>query len=112
MGFDTYEPIYVIPTPKEMSLSGQVVTLDSSWGIEDGTAYPGLAGRYAEMLNLPQGKHRTNLALVQDGRLQREEYQLEILQDAVTIRASSEEGFLHALATIRQLRNGPVREGS
>jgi len=108
MGFDTYQPSYLIPTPKEMSLSGQVVTLDSSWGIEDRTAHPGLAGRYAEMLNLRQSRHRTNLALVQDGGLEREEYQLEISGNAVTIRASSENGFLHALATIRQLRNGPV----
>jgi len=108
MGFDKYQSSYVIPTPKEMSLSGEAVTLGPDWGIVESDAGPGVAARFADALGLPRAKRESSVILLRDDGLGREEYQLEIATDKVKAVASGEAGFLHALATIRQLRNGPI----
>ena len=108
MEFSDYHSVYVIPTPKEVSFSRKEVRLDSSWGVVERGAGPELAGRYAEGLMIELGKHSRNFLIVREAALKHEEYQLDISGDGVTVTASSEQGFAHALTTIRQLRNGPI----
>lgn len=98
----------IIPTPKEMSAQGGSVTIDSNWGIDDRSGHPNIGQRCAEELGLSRDKRKSNVTLLREDGLKPEEYRLDIAGDAVSIIANSGNGFLHALATIKQLRNGPL----
>ncbi len=108
MRFSDYHTAYVVPTPKEISLSGKEIRLDSAWGVVDRASAPGPAARFAQELGLPLGERARNLALGRQDGLRQEEYRLDISEKGVTATASSDQGLLHALATLRQLRNGPI----
>ena len=41
----------IIPIPKEISLQGGVVTIDSNWGIDNRSGCPEIGQRYAKELN-------------------------------------------------------------
>jgi len=98
----------IIPTPKEMSAQGGVVTLDSNWGIDNRSGHVNIGQRCAEELNLSRDKRKSNVTLLRESDLKPEEYRLDIARDGISIIAASGNGFLHALATIEQLRNGPL----
>jgi len=108
MEFSSYHGVYVIPTPKEVSLPGPEVRVDAYWGVQDRSGEAGLAKRYAEEFGVADTKRTMNFSLVRRDDLRAEEYRLDIAKGEVTVSASSERGFLHALATLRQLRNGAV----
>lgn len=98
----------IIPAPKEIVRHDGVTVLDSSWGIDDQSGLENVGHRFARELGISSGKQKRNVAFVRREDLKSEEYRLEIGVDAVTVTAKDARGFLYALATIQQLRSGPV----
>ncbi len=98
----------VIPTPKEMSSHGGFIILNPDWGIDDRSGYPNIGQRCAQELGISGDKGKLNVTLLRDDDLKQEEYRLDVAKDGVYITAASENGLLYALATIKQLRNGPL----
>jgi len=98
----------VIPTPKEVSPQGGSVAIDSGWGIDDRSGYPDIGKRCAGELSLSSDRRKWNVTLLREDGLRTEEYKLGITGDGVSIVANSSNGFLHALRTVKQLRNGPM----
>lgn len=97
----------IIPTPKEMSFQGGAVILDSNWGIDNRSRQQNIDQRFAQELGISRGKGKSNVTLLWEDDLKPEEYRLDITRDGVSITATNINGFLHALMTIKQLRNGP-----
>ena len=108
----------LIPAPKEIALSQERVVLDPTWGLVDRSSCPGVRARYADAFGLSRAEGDRNLSLLREESalatpvvsghsLAEEEYRLEISPQDVTVRAASERGFLHALSTLGQVRNGP-----
>lgn len=100
-------PVEIIPTPKEASLSLQWANV-ASWGLADGSQVQGLAARYASALGLARTRQQANLSLRRAAGLSEEEYCLEISATGATVEAASERGFVHALSTLCQLKDGPA----
>jgi len=98
----------VIPIPKEISSQGEVIILDSHWGIDDRSGYPNIGKRCSRELGVSRDKGKSNITLLRGNDLKPEEYRLDIARDGMSITAASENGFLYALATIKQLRDGPL----
>jgi hypothetical protein len=84
------------------------VTLDSTWGIDNRSGYPKIGKRWAQELGISSDKGKLNVTFLMDNSLKPEEYRLDIGRDEVSIIAASENGFLYALSTVKQLRNGPL----
>jgi len=91
-----------------MSIQRETVTIDSDWGIDDRSGHVNIGQRCAEELNLSRSKRKSNVTLLRDDDLKPEEYRLDIARDGMSIASAGDNGFLHALATIKQLRNGPL----
>jgi hypothetical protein len=98
-------PVEIIPTPKEASFSRAWVSA-AAWGLADGSQVEGLAARYAAALGLTRSPQQANLSLRPSPRMDQEEYRLEIAAAGATVEAASERGFMHALSTLRQLKDG------
>jgi len=98
----------VIPAPKEAEYSDQTVALDSTWGVADRSQLDGLADSVASKFGIGREPRAKSFSLNRDPKLADEEYRLDISQSAVAISAASRRGFLHALATLTQLRDGPI----
>ncbi|MFC1713277.1 family 20 glycosylhydrolase [Candidatus Poribacteria bacterium] len=98
----------IIPAPREISIQGGTITLDSNWGIDDRSGHPDIGQRCAEELGISKDKRKPNVKLLREDGLKLEEYRLNIAREGVCITAASNNGFLHALRTIGQLRNGPL----
>ena len=98
----------IIPTPKEISIQRETITIDSNWGIDDRSGELNIGQRCAEELGLSRDRRKSNVTLLREDDLKPEEYRLNIARDGVSITAASGSGFLHALRTVKQLRNGPL----
>ena len=98
----------VIPTPKEAEYSQQMVLVDNTWGIVDQSRMQGMAERYADTFGVARRQGQRSFTLSADAKLAEEEYRLEVSAEGVTVAASSRRGFLHAISTLNQLRNGPM----
>ena len=62
----------------------------------------------ARELGVSSSAKKQNIALVRQEDLRPEEYRLDIARDGVSVTAKDSNGFLYALATMQQLRDGPV----
>ena len=100
----------IIPTPKQAELTGQAILLDGSWGVIDQSQTEGVAKVYTATFGVraTQRKKTRNFLLQLDPKLGEEEHLLDVSQESVTITAASRRGFLQALSTLTQLRNGPL----
>lgn len=98
----------IIPAPKEMVLLGGTVILDSNWGIDDQSREESIPGRLVRELGISAGKLKRNVVLCRQEDLKTEEYRLEIGKRSISITAKDGNGFRYALATLQQLRSGPV----
>jgi len=99
----------VTPTLKEVELSeDQAVAVCHQWHLEDHSGLVDVATKFAEDLCISVTDHPNRFALVRDETLAPEEYTIDIQPAEVQVRACSRRGFLHALATIHQLRDGPL----
>lgn len=102
------EKIEILPTPKDAAFTGEMVRLDSDWGLSDRSELAGIAARYADELPVAGRPKARNVTLQRDRGLAAEEHVIRIANEEVHVTASSERGFLYALTTLRQLRNGPL----
>ena len=98
----------LIPAPKEVALSREMVTVGADWGLVDESSDERVAARFAEAFGLARGRGEKNIELLRSEGLGEEEYALEIAAQGVKVSASSWRGFLYALATLAQVRNGPA----
>lgn len=99
----------VVPTLKETELSeDQEVVLDRSWSLADESGFADVATRFSEALGIGASEAPNRFALLRDEELAKEEYTINIAPRDIEVKASSRSGFLHALSTLDQLRNGPV----
>ena len=97
----------IFPTPRKLDMTDQRVRLDATWGLRAGSAWEDAAGRYARLFGVSTRPAAKNIELVGDQGLGDEAYRLEIGPDALRVTAGEPGGFLRALATLDQLRNGP-----
>ena len=93
---------------KESSFTGESVLVDTDWGVTDRSGVDALARRYADSFGLAAAPGRRNITLTCNRDLPDEEYRLEIRPDGIEVAACGQRGFLHALSTLTQLRDGPV----
>jgi uncharacterized C2H2 Zn-finger protein len=99
----------VVPTLKETELAQeQEVVLDRSWCLADESGLADVAAKYAEQFGIGVSDQTNRFELLRDEELAEEEYLIAIAPGDIEVKASSRRGFLHALATLNQLRNGPV----
>lgn len=98
----------IFPTPKKMSLTDQQVRIDGSWGMRAAAASKDVAGQYARQFNVPLRPAANNIELIDDKSLGDEGHRLEIGPEALRVTAGDRRGFLRALATLDQLRDGPL----
>ncbi|MDQ1329632.1 MAG: Beta-N-acetylhexosaminidase, partial [Candidatus Poribacteria bacterium] len=98
----------IIPIPKEMSFQEGSVILDSDWGIDDLSHKQNINQRFANELGISIGKKESNVKLLWQDDLKPDEYRLDVTRDGVSVTATNINGFLYALTTIKQLRNGPM----
>lgn len=96
-----------IPTLKESTLRDETVLLGPEWGLKDASSQPGVAARFAEALGLPDRPRQRNVALVLDPDLAEEEYCLNLSAKEINVAAAKRSGFLRALSTLVELRDGP-----
>lgn len=78
----------IIPTPKEMSIQNETITIDSGWGIDNRSGHPDIGQRYAEELDLPCSMRKSNVTLLRNDDLRPEEYRLDIAREDVSIMAA------------------------
>ena len=97
----------IFPTPKKLNLTDQRVRIDESWGMRAGEAPQDVAGRYARLFNVPARPAPKNIELLADKSLGAEAYRLEISAESLRVWACERRGFLRALSTLVQLRDGP-----
>ena len=100
-------PAEIIPTPKSSSFTGEAVQIGPGWGVVDESEATDVGRRAAELLRLPQEARSSNVVCSRDTALGNEEYRIDITRQDVTVAAATRRGFLHALSTLRQLRDGP-----
>ena len=100
-------PAEIIPTPKLSSFTGEGVQLGPGWGVVDESRTTGIGRRAAELFALPQETRASNVTCSRDTALGSEAYRVDIAPQGVTVTAGAHRGFLHALSTLRQLRDGP-----
>ncbi len=99
----------VMPTPKQMDLSTeQTVLVDHSWRVADESDAIDIGTKFAEAFCIGMNDAPNEVALRRDSSLGAEEYRLEIAPGRIEVAAAHRPGFMHALATISQLRNGPL----
>ncbi len=97
----------VTPTLKHADLNDEELAhLGGEWHLDDESGCADVGARYREDLAIGDGPKR--FSLVQDEALTAEQYTAEIHADGIEIRASSKRGFLYALSTLDQLRDGPL----
>ncbi len=99
----------VIPSLKEAEFSEEEVVLDSAWVLADESGFADVATRFAQDLRVGATAGAKRFALLRDEGLAEEEYYLlDLAPGEAQVKASSRRGFLHALATLNQLRDGPL----
>ena len=99
----------VMPTPKEIELSEeQVVLVDHSWRVIDESGLLDVGAKFAEAFCIGMNDEPNEVVLRRDDSLAHEEYSLEIATGRITVSAAHRPGFMHALATIDHLRDGPM----
>ncbi|MEA3402690.1 MAG: glycoside hydrolase family 20 zincin-like fold domain-containing protein [Armatimonadota bacterium] len=99
----------VMPTPKEMDLSEEAVAVvDHTWHVADESGLLDVGAKYAEAFCIGVNDEPHRLLLQRDGTLREEEYLLEIEPGEIRVTAAHRGGFLHALATLDHLRDGPM----
>jgi len=99
----------VTPTIKHADLNAAApVQVCHKWYLADESGFTDVGTRYVEDLCISVGDEPNRFALVRDETMEEEEYSADIRPGAIEIRAASRRGFLHALSTINQLRDGPV----
>jgi len=98
----------IMPTPKQMDLSTeQTVLVDHSWRVSDHSDTIDIGTKFAEAFCIGMNDAPNEVALRRDSSLGAEEYRLGIAPGRIEVSAAHRPGFMHALATISQLRNGP-----
>ncbi|MGD9495368.1 MAG: family 20 glycosylhydrolase [Armatimonadota bacterium] len=99
----------VMPQPKQMELSTeQVACVDHSWFVADQSGLLDVGSKFAEALCIGVNTEPNRVVLRRDASMEREEYLLSIAPGQIEVRAAHRPGFLHALATIDHLRDGPL----
>ena len=99
----------VTPSLKHADLNDEeLVQVGPNWYLADESRHADVAARYREDLGIGGGDQPNRFALVQDEALAPEQYTADIRADSIEIRAASRRGFLHALSTLNQLRDGPA----
>lgn len=98
----------VMPTPKEIDLSEeQTVLVDHDWHVRDETSLIDVGTKFAEAFCIGVNDEPNAIVLDRDEALGAEGYALSIQPRRITVTAGHRRGYLHALATIDQLRDGP-----
>jgi len=99
----------VTPTIKHADLSEErQAHVCHRWFLADESNLTDVALRYTEDLCISVADEPNRLALKRDPELDPEEYTITIEPGTIDVTASTRAGFLHALATINQLRDGPT----
>ncbi len=98
-----------MPTPKQMELSeADVALVDHDWHVADESGLMDVGVKFAEAFCIGVNEKPNRVLLQRDTQMRSEEYRLEIAPDAIVVTAAHRAGYLHALATIDQLRDGPM----
>ena len=99
----------IMPTPKEMDLSEQdAVLVDHDWHVRDESGLIDVGTKFAEAFCIGVNDEPNRVVLRRAEAAEREAYELEIRPGEVTVTAAHRPGFMHALATIDHLRDGPM----
>ncbi|MFW5866973.1 MAG: family 20 glycosylhydrolase [Armatimonadota bacterium] len=99
----------IMPTPKEMDLSEeQTVLVDHDWHVRDESGLIDVGTKFAEAFCIGVNDEPNAVALQRDESMGGEAYALDIQPGRITVTAAHRPGYLHALATIDQLRDGPM----
>jgi len=99
----------LMPTPKEMDLSEeQTVLVDHDWYVQDESQLLDVGTKYAEAFCIGVNDEPNAIVLRRDESLAPEAYELRIQPGQITVTAAHRAGYLHALATLEQLRDGPM----
>ncbi len=98
----------VTPTLKHADLTDErFARVCHRWYLADESGYADIAVRYCEDLCISVGDEPNRFALLADAEMAPEEYAVTIEPHAIEVKAAGRRGFLYALATINQLRDGP-----
>lgn len=99
----------VMPTPKELNLSQeQTVLVDHGWYVHDDSQLIDVGTKFAEAFCIGINDEPNALVLERDESLHAEAYELDIQPGRITVTAGHRPGYMHALATIDHLRDGPI----
>jgi hypothetical protein len=99
----------IMPTPKEMDLSEeQAVLVDHDWHVRDESGLIDVGTKFAEAFCIGVNDEPHRVILRRGEGAGREEYELRIEPGEICITAGHRPGFMHALATIDHLRDGPM----
>lgn len=102
------EKFEVYPKCKEaVWKEGKLCVTSSMWSLSDLSGFPGIASRFARLFELPMTPRKKTFTILCNKNLADEEYHLEMASDRIEVSASGEWGFLRALSTLTQLRDGP-----
>lgn len=98
----------IMPTPQQMDLSEeQTVLVDHRWRVTDESGLLEVGSKFTEAFCIGMTDEPNQVMLVRDESLDPEAYALEIEPGRITVTAARRSGYLHALATIDHLRDGP-----
>lgn len=99
----------IMPEPREMELSTeQTVLVDHNWHVRDDSGLLDVGAKFASALCVGMNDEANVIELRRDESLEPEGYVLEIQPQKITVSAARRAGYLHALATISHLCDGPM----